>query len=60
MLMDTIGVISNKGYVLINGKKVDILGSITMDQIMVDVTDIDCKLHDDVVFIGNQEMKRRC
>lgn len=33
--------LSNKGYVLINGKKAPILGRICMDQFMVDVTDID-------------------
>lgn len=44
--------ISNVGYVLINGKKAKILGNITMDQLMVDVSDIDVKLHDDVILIG--------
>jgi len=33
--------LSNKGYVLINGKKAKIVGRICMDQFMVDVTDID-------------------
>lgn len=33
--------LSNKGYVLINGKKAPILGRICMDQFMVDVTEID-------------------
>ena len=32
--------LSNKGYVLIHGKKAQILGRICMDQFMVDVTDI--------------------
>ena len=32
--------LSNKFYVLINGKKAPILGKICMDQLMVDVTDI--------------------
>lgn len=32
---------SNKGYVLINGKKAPITGRVCMDQIMVDITDID-------------------
>lgn len=44
--------ISNKGYVLINGKRADIVGNITMDQLMVDVTNIDVNIHDDVVLIG--------
>ncbi len=33
--------LSNKGYVLIHGKKAPILGRVCMDQFMVDVTDID-------------------
>ncbi|SHJ93209.1 alanine racemase [Hespellia stercorisuis] len=33
--------LSNKGYVLIHGKKAKILGRICMDQFMVDVTDIE-------------------
>lgn len=33
--------LSNKGWVLIHGKKAPILGRVCMDQFMVDVTDID-------------------
>ncbi len=33
--------LSNKGYVLIEGKKAPILGRVCMDQFMVDVTDIE-------------------
>ena len=33
--------LSNKGYVLINGKKANIVGRICMDQFMVDVTNIE-------------------
>lgn len=44
--------ISNRGHVLINGKKAKILGNITMDQMMVDISDIDAKIHDEVVLIG--------
>ena len=32
--------LSNKGWVLIHGKKAPILGRVCMDQFMVDVTDI--------------------
>ncbi|NIO48613.1 MAG: alanine racemase [Candidatus Aminicenantes bacterium] len=47
--------LSNKGYVLIRGKKARILGTVTMDQIMVDVTDIkDVKTEDVAVLIGKQ------
>lgn len=44
--------LSNKGYVLINGKKAPILGRVCMDQLMVDVTDINAKVLDEVVLIG--------
>ncbi len=44
---------SEKGYVLIHGKKAPILGRVCMDQMMVDVTDIkDAKIMDLVVLIG--------
>ncbi len=33
--------LSNKGYMLIKGKKAPILGRVCMDQLMLDVTDID-------------------
>ncbi len=46
--------LSNKGYVLINGKKANIVGRICMDQMMVDVTDIEnVKTGDVVVILGN-------
>lgn len=45
--------LSNKGYVLINGKKALIVGRVCMDQMMVDVTDIpDVKFESEVVLIG--------
>lgn len=45
--------LSNKGYVLIKGKKADIVGNICMDQLMVDCTDIDgVKRGDTVTMIG--------
>jgi alanine racemase len=47
--------LSNKGYVLIRGKKARILGAVTMDQIMVDVTDIkNVETEDIAVLIGKQ------
>ena len=33
--------LSNKGYVLIHGKKAPIIGRVCMDQFMVDATEID-------------------
>lgn len=47
--------LSNKGEVLINGKRAPIRGSICMDQFMVEVTDIDCKVGDEVVLFGYKE-----
>ncbi len=45
--------LSNKGWVLIHGKKAPILGRVCMDQFMVDVTDIpDVKTGDEVTLIG--------
>lgn len=45
--------LSNKGYVLIHGKRARILGRVCMDQLMVDVTDIpETMFMDRVVLIG--------
>ncbi len=45
--------LSNKGYVLINGKKANIIGRVCMDQFMVDVSDIsDIKTGDNVTLVG--------
>ena len=46
--------LSNKGYVLICGRKAPILGRVCMDQLMVDVTDIpEAQEYDEVVLLGN-------
>jgi alanine racemase len=48
-------ILSNKGYVLIQGQRVPILGRVTMDMTMVDVTDLpDCRVGDEAVLIGAQ------
>lgn len=45
--------LSNKGAVLIHGKRANILGRVCMDQFMVDVTDIDdVKFGDQVTMVG--------
>lgn len=45
--------LSNKGWVLIRGKKAPILGRVCMDQFMVDVTDIpEVKAGDEVTLMG--------
>lgn len=46
--------LSNKGFVLINGYKANIIGRICMDQFMVDVTDLPkADVMDKVVLIGS-------
>lgn len=45
--------LSNKGYVLVHGKKAPICGRVCMDQFMVDVTDIpEAKEGDEVTLLG--------
>lgn len=48
-------ILSEKIEVLINGKRCKQIGLICMDQMMIDATDVDCKIGDDVVLIGRQE-----
>jgi len=47
--------LSNQGQVLIHGQRVPIIGRVTMDMTMVDVTSLaECRVGDDVVLIGTQ------
>ncbi len=46
--------LSNRGHVLIRGKKHPIVGTICMDQFMVDVGESDVFVGDEVVLIGSQ------
>ncbi|MDD5644179.1 MAG: alanine racemase [bacterium] len=47
--------LSNRGYVLIGGKRARILGTVTMDQMMVDISGIkNVKVEDVAVLIGRQ------
>lgn len=51
--------LSNKGWVLIHGKKAPIVGRVCMDQMMVDITGIDgVKIEDEVTLIGNDGEER--
>ncbi len=43
---------NGKGYITIKNQKATILGSVCMDMLMVDVTDIDCKEGDSVIIFG--------
>lgn len=48
--------LSNKGQMLVHGKRVPVLGTVCMDQCMVDVTDIpeEVNVGDEVVVFGTQ------
>ena len=46
--------LSNKGEVLIRGKKYPIVGTICMDQLMVDVNGDEIFVGDEVVLLGKQ------
>lgn len=46
------------GYVLVNGQKAPIIGSICMDMMMINVTDISCKEGDSVIILGESPSLR--
>ena len=49
--------LSNKGYILINGEKANILGRVCMDQMMVDITNIsDVDVGDEVILFGDEKL----
>ncbi len=45
----------NKGSVVINHKTAPIIGNVCMDIILVDVTDIDCKVGDKTIIFNHQD-----
>lgn len=48
--------LSNQGKVLINGNREDVIGTINMNMLTVDITNLpDAKIGDEVVLIGKQE-----
>ncbi|MFO7789243.1 MAG: alanine racemase [Bacteroidales bacterium] len=50
--------LSNMGHVLINGKRVPVVGTVNMNMTVVDVTDLpNVKVDDEVVLIGKQGNK---
>ena len=49
--------IAGKGYCLIRDKFAKIL-AVCMDSMLVDVTEIDCKINDDVIIIGKSEKNK--
>ncbi len=46
--------LSGRGFVLVRGRRVPIVGAVSMDMISVDVTGLDVAPGDDVVLIGRQ------
>ncbi len=48
--------LTNNGYVVVNNKKAPIVGTVCMDSFMIDVTDIDCKVGDEVYIWDNDNI----
>ena len=44
---------SGKNTINVNGKEARILGNVCMDQLMIDISDIECKLYDEVLVYGD-------
>jgi len=44
---------NGKGFVLVNNQKTFIAGTVCMDMLMIDVTDMDVKIGDEVIVFGN-------
>jgi alanine racemase len=48
--------LSNKGHFLVRGQRAPIVGAVSMDMVMLDVTDIEGATHrDEVIVLGSQE-----
>ena len=43
---------NGRAFVLVNGQKAPIIGNVCMDMIMIDITDVNCKEGDEVIFFG--------
>jgi alanine racemase len=50
--------LAGRGHVLVRGRRVPIVGSVCMDMITIDVTDIEVETGDEVVIVGNQGEER--
>jgi alanine racemase len=44
--------LSNRGTVLVHGRRAPVVGLVTMDMTMIDVTDIRCELGDEATLMG--------
>lgn len=48
--------LGNRGHVLVQGRRAPIVGAVSMDMTMIDVTDVECaSIHDEVVVLGPQQ-----
>lgn len=53
--------LTNKGYCLLHGRKVPVVGNVSMDLTMLDVTDVpDARLGDIVTLLGSADGKKIC
>lgn len=50
--------LSNKGFVLIRGRRLPVVGRVCMDQLMVDCGELRVEVGDPVTLIGSQESQR--
>lgn len=50
--------LGNRGFVLVRGRRVPIVGAVCMDMLMIDVTDVDVSPGDEVVVLGEQGGER--
>jgi alanine racemase len=46
--------LAGRGHVLVGGRRAPIVGSVSMDMITIDVTDVPCAPGDEVVLLGRQ------
>lgn len=46
---------NKEGFVIVNGKPAPIIGNVCMDMLMIDVTDFDCKVGDEVILFNHQK-----
>jgi len=50
--------LSNNGEVLVRGRRVPVVGRVSMDLVAIDVTSVDAKPGDEVVLLGSQGDER--
>ena len=46
-------ILGNKGVALLRGKRIPVVGNVTMDMTMFDITEVPCQIGDVVTFIGS-------